>query len=343
MREDGLGIVREVCVPANARNNIWTADFSPLTNQRFAAFVETVASATCGSTGGEAFVAERAIYLGPAFVAGHVNVGTPWIGTDRHATSGARLRAASHDRVRVAECCRTAGGEAVQLTGSGFAAGATVLIRGRRREWCVGLSATQGDRRDTAACGWDCQCHVHQRDRPEFHPCECVHLRRRSRPELRFPIQRAGERRHRRDADRVGLRGRGACDVWRSQRDWRGGDGFEHGHRGDTGPWHGGRSGCARDQSYGQSATLANGFTYTAPSVAFVRFTHETREHVPVLEWRHQPEYSDGSVVAGSMSCTGTSSLYWFGAWRPCPHKDAIPVVRAHRVVHVGVREIRPL
>src|SRR5690606_28834272 len=54
-------------------------------NQRFATFVETIAS-TGGQTGpcptatagGELFVAERAMYWGDDFASGHANIGTPW-------------------------------------------------------------------------------------------------------------------------------------------------------------------------------------------------------------------------------------------------------------------------
>lgn len=80
VREDGLGLVQEVCVGPNSRTNVWAATLPALSHQRFATFLETVASATCGSEGGERFVAERAMYLGPAFTAGHVNMGTPWNG-----------------------------------------------------------------------------------------------------------------------------------------------------------------------------------------------------------------------------------------------------------------------
>jgi hypothetical protein len=78
VREDGSGIVREVCVPANARTNIWTAEHPELSGHRFATFLATVSSATCAGAGGETFVAERAVYVGPGFGAGHVNMGTPW-------------------------------------------------------------------------------------------------------------------------------------------------------------------------------------------------------------------------------------------------------------------------
>ena len=80
VREDGHGVVRESCVGAHTRANIWTATHPELAGHRFATFLEAVASTTCGSGGGELFVAERAMYLGPGFGAGHVNMGTPWPG-----------------------------------------------------------------------------------------------------------------------------------------------------------------------------------------------------------------------------------------------------------------------
>lgn len=123
-REDGLGIVREVCVPANARANIWTADFVQLSGQRFATFLETVPSATCASVGNETFVAERALYLGPAFLAGHVNVGTPWSGII--VTPGVAPDFALASVAPIAG--RISGGQTLTLSGSGFQPGARVFF-----------------------------------------------------------------------------------------------------------------------------------------------------------------------------------------------------------------------
>lgn len=81
VREDGRGIVRETCVGPHTRANIWTAVHPELSGHRFATFLESVANVACGGGGGELFVAERAMYLGAAFAAGHVNIGTPWPGT----------------------------------------------------------------------------------------------------------------------------------------------------------------------------------------------------------------------------------------------------------------------
>ena len=80
VREDGKGIVREKCVGARSRANIYTGEFPELATFRFATFLESVASAACGAAGGEGFVAERAMYIGTSYTAGHVNVGTPWTG-----------------------------------------------------------------------------------------------------------------------------------------------------------------------------------------------------------------------------------------------------------------------
>jgi len=135
MREDGLGAVREFCLAANARANIWTADISPLTNQRFSVFLETVANAPCGSNGGEAFVAERAMYVGSNFVAGHVNVGTPWTGAIVKPTDAPDYvpppppPPPSLTLTNVSPSAgRLAGGQVIQLTGSGFQNGARVYF-----------------------------------------------------------------------------------------------------------------------------------------------------------------------------------------------------------------------
>lgn len=124
VREDGLGIVREVCVGANARINIWPAQYSELSGQRFATFLESVANATCASVGGETFVAERAVYLGPAFLGGHVNVGTPWTGTIVAPPVAPAFAVASASP----SAGRISGGQTVTLSGSGFQPGARVFF-----------------------------------------------------------------------------------------------------------------------------------------------------------------------------------------------------------------------
>ncbi len=107
MRTDGTGIQRSVCVPAGGRANLWSVLYPELSNQRFAAFVESVATAAgtvCGTTtaGGENFVAERAVYWGTGFSGGHVNMGIPWAGTigtpsaPDHHVHGDRPRGGGH-------------------------------------------------------------------------------------------------------------------------------------------------------------------------------------------------------------------------------------------------------
>ena len=72
MREDGLGIVETVNVPAESRRNIAPDDYAELQGYRFSTFVE--------STGGQDFVAEQAVYWGQPFVGGHAGGGTVWNG-----------------------------------------------------------------------------------------------------------------------------------------------------------------------------------------------------------------------------------------------------------------------
>ena len=85
MTEDGGGLTATATIPARGRTNIWpTAGlpaFSALANRRFATFLE--------STGGEPYVAERAMYLFTDFSSGHVNMGTPWTRRDHGADAGA--------------------------------------------------------------------------------------------------------------------------------------------------------------------------------------------------------------------------------------------------------------
>lgn len=123
-REDGLGIVREVCVDANSRLNIWPALYSELSGQRFATFLESVASMTCASMGNETFVAERAVYSGPGFQAGHVNAGTPWTGT----IVAPPLAPAFGITAVTPAAGRLSGGQTVTLTGAGFQPGARVYF-----------------------------------------------------------------------------------------------------------------------------------------------------------------------------------------------------------------------
>ncbi|HTV01834.1 MAG TPA: GDSL-type esterase/lipase family protein [Luteitalea sp.] len=109
--EDGTGVTATVTVPANTRRNIWPApglspDFDLLQGRRFAAFLDTL--------GGQAFVAERAMYWND-YVGGHANAGTPWNGS--FVVPGAKPA-----DVRVTALSTTSG----RLSGGG-----TVTIRGK--------------------------------------------------------------------------------------------------------------------------------------------------------------------------------------------------------------------
>jgi lysophospholipase L1-like esterase len=72
VREDGTGIVREFVVPGESRHTLGGFDFPELTNQRFAAFFESLNDVP--------FVAERAVYWGAGYAAGHASPGVPWAG-----------------------------------------------------------------------------------------------------------------------------------------------------------------------------------------------------------------------------------------------------------------------
>ncbi|WP_239493040.1 IPT/TIG domain-containing protein [Luteitalea sp. TBR-22] len=126
VREDGKGIVRSLCVPANSRANIWTADFVELSGQRFATFLESIASAdpACPASAGATFVAERAVYSGDGFLAGHVNVGTPWTGTIA-TPPVAPAFAITEVSPSIG---RISGGQAVTIRGGGFQQGAKVYF-----------------------------------------------------------------------------------------------------------------------------------------------------------------------------------------------------------------------
>ncbi|MCC6164178.1 MAG: IPT/TIG domain-containing protein [Acidobacteria bacterium] len=126
MREDGKGIVRTVCLAANARTNIWTAVYSELAGRRFATFLESVASAdiSCPSSAGTPFVAERAVYSGPSFLAGHVNGGTPWTGTIATPPVAPAFAIANVSP----SSGRLGGGQTITITGAGFQSGAKVYF-----------------------------------------------------------------------------------------------------------------------------------------------------------------------------------------------------------------------
>ena len=125
--EDGGGITTTATIPARGRTNIWPTaaglpqTFGLLANRRFATFLE--------STGGEAFVAERAMYLFTPtdFHSGHVNMGTPWAGTiaaPARAPAAVTVNAVSPAQIRLS------GGEPITITGTGFSVDAEVTLDG---------------------------------------------------------------------------------------------------------------------------------------------------------------------------------------------------------------------
>ncbi len=121
--EDGGGITSTAVIPARGRVNIWPTaglpEFTALANRRFATFLE--------STGGEPFVAERAMYLFTDFRSGHVNMGTPWSGTiaaPSHAPTSFTVKSVAPNQVRLS------GGEAITITGTGFSTDAEVTFDG---------------------------------------------------------------------------------------------------------------------------------------------------------------------------------------------------------------------
>ncbi len=126
VREDGRGIVRAICLAPNSRSNIWAQTYAELSGQRFATFLESVNSGdpSCAGTAGTLFVAERAVYSGAGFLAGHVNNGTPWTGAivappvaPAFAISGVSPATG-----------RLGGGQTVTITGAGFQPGARVFF-----------------------------------------------------------------------------------------------------------------------------------------------------------------------------------------------------------------------
>ena len=126
VREDGKGIVRTVCVAPNSRNNIWTASFPELAGQRFATFLESINSAdpSCAAVANTGFVAERAVYSGAGFLAGHVNGGTRWTGTIATPPVAPAFGVTSVSP----SSGRLGGGQAITITGAGFQQGAKVYF-----------------------------------------------------------------------------------------------------------------------------------------------------------------------------------------------------------------------
>ena len=118
VREDGTGIVRTFNVNPQTRFTLITGAFPELSNQRFAAFLE--------STNGVPFVAERAVYWGSGYFGGHASPGVPWTGTiatppppPAPLVTGISPSAGFVD-----------GGVQVTITGTGFAQQATVSFDG---------------------------------------------------------------------------------------------------------------------------------------------------------------------------------------------------------------------
>ena len=146
LREGGGGIQRYQCVPANGRANIWTAVYPELSNRKFASLVQTVATAAngpCGvaTTGGEAFVAERAMYWGEAFSGGHVNIGTPWTGVITAPPPPADVLTAS---VVAGAAGRLSGGDWIEINVSNAAVPDTeVLVGGLKAPEVQFLSGTR--------------------------------------------------------------------------------------------------------------------------------------------------------------------------------------------------------
>jgi lysophospholipase L1-like esterase len=134
LREDGTGIVREfrgqAAIPAASRFTIAGFWYPELSNQRFAAFFE--------SLNGVPFIAERAVYWGAGYSGGHASTGTPW--TEPIAAPPAPP---IHTVTRITPASGpTAGGTVVTIEGTNFAAGATVTIGGVPATGIVVLDAS---------------------------------------------------------------------------------------------------------------------------------------------------------------------------------------------------------
>ena len=116
MREDGTGIVKTFTVPGQSRFTLPTSQYPELSNQRFAAFLE--------STNGVAFVAERTVYWGDGYFGGHGATGTPFTGT-----VGTPGTPPGPTIVSVSPSAGPSqGGTDITITGTNFAAGATVKV-----------------------------------------------------------------------------------------------------------------------------------------------------------------------------------------------------------------------
>jgi lysophospholipase L1-like esterase len=121
-REDGTGVVKTFTVPAQSRFTISANAYVELSNQRFAAVLE--------STNGVTFVAERATYSasapGSAWEGGDASFGVPWAGT-----AAPPPPAAPPTLTGISPNAGPAnGGTAITVTGTNFAQGAQVYLGG---------------------------------------------------------------------------------------------------------------------------------------------------------------------------------------------------------------------
>jgi lysophospholipase L1-like esterase len=150
MRTDGTGIQRSVCVPASGRANLWSVLYPELSNQRFAAFVESIPTAagtvcSTATAGSETFVAERAVYWGTGFSGGHVNMGIPWagtIGTPSAPTTTYTVTGLAVEGTLGGRTGRMSGGEYVTVTGTNFTAGMRVFFGDREGVVAFGSNPT---------------------------------------------------------------------------------------------------------------------------------------------------------------------------------------------------------
>ena len=126
----------------------------------------------------------------------------------------------------------TAGGTAVTITGTNFAAGATVTFGGTAATNVVVVNSTT-DHGDDA--GGHCRCgdgDGDQSGRAEWEPGQCIYLRCAADGEQRSAEQRIAGGRYGGDDHGDELRGGSDGDVWRDSGDERGG-GEQHDDHGD--------------------------------------------------------------------------------------------------------------
>lgn len=118
VREDGTGFTVERTVNARTRGTIWAAEFAALSNQRFAAFIES----------SQPIVAERATYWGGNWHGGHASAGVPWFDTFNFA--GLPTPPAATASSVSPNWGSTNGGTDVTIKGTNFARGAAVVFGG---------------------------------------------------------------------------------------------------------------------------------------------------------------------------------------------------------------------